>query len=73
MNHKEIISQGAAAWSRLTDDQKLPYNQKYEAEKEKYNTLLQNMVSIVLCSYTLNRCRPIPSHLGGHCVFIFID
>lgn len=43
MNHKEIISQGAAAWSRLTDDQKLPYNQKYEAEKEKYNTLLQNM------------------------------
>lgn len=44
MNHKEIISQGASAWSRLTDDQKLPYNQKYEAEKEKYNVLLQNMV-----------------------------
>ena len=39
-----FFSQGAAAWSRLTDDQKLPYNQKYEAEKEKYNTLLQNMV-----------------------------
>lgn len=44
LNHKEIISQGASAWSRLTDDQKIPYNQKYEAEKEKYNALLNSMV-----------------------------
>jgi len=43
LNHKEIISQGASAWSRLTDDQKIPYNQKYEAEKEKYNALLNSM------------------------------
>lgn len=50
MNHKEIISQGASAWSRLTDDQKTPYNEKYAIEKEKYNVLLQNMVRTNVCT-----------------------
>ncbi|KAF6037712.1 hypothetical protein EB796_003974 [Bugula neritina] len=43
LDHKQIISQGAAAWSQLTDEQKLPYNQKYAVEKDKYNALLQSM------------------------------
>lgn len=44
LNHKEIISQGAAEWGKLTDDQKVPYNQKYQEEKDKYQLLQQNMV-----------------------------
>lgn len=43
MNHKEIISSGAAAWGKLTDTEKEPYNKKYDAEKEKYNALLQSL------------------------------
>ena len=44
MDHKQIISSGAAAWGKLSDKEKEPYNKKYNAEKEKYNILLQSMV-----------------------------
>lgn len=43
LGHKEIVSKGAEAWSKLSDDDKVPFNKLYEAAKEEYTAKLQAM------------------------------
>ena len=48
LGHKEIVSKGAEEWSKLTDEQKVPYNKLYEAAKEEYTAKLQ---ALQVCIY----------------------
>ena len=50
LGHKEIVSKGAEEWSKLTDEQKVPYNKLYEAAKEEYTAKLQAL-QVCVCIY----------------------